>query len=381
MEKIVVACDSFKGSLSSNEVAEAVGKGIKEVFTSCQVVEIPVADGGEGTVESLVDALDGKMIQSQVAGPLSTPVTAEYGISSDGITAIMEMASASGLTLIPPSSRNPLLTTTRGVGQMILDAVCRGCRRVLIGIGGSATNDCGLGMLIALGYRFLDLNGEEIPIGYGMDLERVATIDDSKVSPEIRGTEFIVACDVNNPLYGIDGAAYVFARQKGADDKMIERLDRGMRHFAEIVEKHIGKDLASAPGAGAAGGLGFAFLAFMNASLKPGVEMVLDAIHFNDTIKEADLVITGEGKIDRQTSMGKTPHGVLNRAKKFGIPVIALGGAVEDTDSLCADGFTAILSIQPGPIPLEKAMERATAYANIKQTVTQIMRLLNIKSK
>lgn len=380
MKKIVVACDSFKGSLSSREVAEAVGYGIRNVFPSCKVVNVPVADGGEGTVEALVDALHGKMMKTDMSGPILTPVTAEYGISRDGKTAIMEMASASGLTLLPPSSRNPLLTTTQGVGEMIRDAIKRGCRKVLIGIGGSATNDCGLGMLMALGFRFFDESGNGIHVGCGKDLERVTVIDDSDVPPAIRETEFIVACDVNNPLYGTDGAAYVFARQKGADDEMIVLLDKGMRHFSKVVGEYVGKDMSATPGAGAAGGLGFAFLSFLNASLKPGVDMVLDAIQFDDIIKEADLVITGEGKIDKQTSMGKTPLGVMYRARKQGIQVIAIGGSVEDSDSLCADGFTAIFPIQPGPISLEAAMKKDTAYANIKRTITQIMRLLDMTS-
>lgn len=378
MNKIVVACDSFKGCLSSIEIAKIVSNGIHDVCPSCQVVELPVADGGEGTVEALVEAMNGEMIETRVRGPLNSEVTARYGISHDGNTAFMEMASASGLPLLDPPLRNPLYTTTKGVGDMILDAIARGCRSILLGIGGSATNDCGMGMLIALGYKFFNQEGKEIFSGCGKDLENVSIVDDSEVTQEIRETRFVIACDVSNPLYGPNGAAYVYARQKGADDEMIVRLDKGMRHFAEIINRHTGREVAATPGAGAAGGLGYAFMAFLNANLKPGVDMVLDAINFDEIIKGADMVITGEGKIDRQTSMGKTPQGVMTRARRQQIPVIALGGSVEETEFLNNNGFTAIFPIQSGPLSLKEAMSKPTASANIKRTVTQIMRLLNI---
>lgn len=379
MKRVIVATDSFKGCLTSAEIGRLAARGIHEVFPHCKVTEVPVADGGEGTVEALVHALAGRIVEVEVAGPLMLPVLASYGLSGDGTTAIMEMASASGLPLVPEDLRNPLKTTTRGTGEMILDALRRGCRRVLIGIGGSATNDGGLGMLRTLGFRFYDDAGAEIEIGRGEDLERVVRMDSSQVAPEVFATEFVVVCDVNNPFYGPEGAARVYARQKGADDAMIERLDAGLRKFAEAIARSGRPEIDNMPGAGAAGGLGGAFVAFLNATLKPGIEMVLDAINFDKLIEGADLIITGEGKLDSQTAMGKTPQGVLERAQRQGIPVIAIGGAVEDATSLNDAGFAGVFSIQPGPVLLERAMEPGFASANIVRTVTQIMRLFAIK--
>lgn len=375
MKKIVVASDSFKGSVSSSEVAECAGLAIHKVFPKCEVVKIPVGDGGEGTMETLITAMQGKMVDCIVHDPLMRPIEVTYGISGDEKTAVIGMATASGLTLVPPAERNPLLTTTYGTGEMIKDALKRGCRNFLLGIGGSATNDAGTGMLQALGFRFLDKDGEVLELG-GEMLSRICSIDDSDVLPSLREASFTVACDVNNPFYGEKGAAYVFARQKGADDRMIRVLDDGLRNFATVIKRTGREEIDEIPGAGAAGGLGGGCVAFLKAKLKPGIEMVLDALHFEERIQGADLVITGEGKLDLQTCMGKTPFGVLQAAKKQNIPVIVLGGAVEETEALNKAGFLAVLPILPYPVSLEQAMDKDFTSHNIMRTLEQQMRVM-----
>jgi glycerate kinase len=390
--KIVIASDSFKGSLSSIEVAESVEKGILDVLPSCNVVKVAVADGGEGTKEALCQTLGGKTVEIPVEDPIGRTINASYVILEDGITAVLEMSSASGLTLLTPSERNPMRTSTYGTGQLIADALGRGCRRFLTGIGGSATNDGGMGMLEALGYRFLDDDGNELS-GIGASLSKVCRIDDSRVLQAVRESEFIVACDVDSPLYGPDGAAYVFAPQKGADPEMVRALDDGLRHFAEVssiyvnsfgnrlpdnlddgeylhVNGNVIQDMSSIPGAGAAGGLGYAFVTFLGARLKRGVDMVLDAIGFDKMIEGADLVITGEGRIDAQTFTGKTPYGVLQRASRQGIPVMALAGLVDLDDS---SGFTAIRQITPPDMRLSEAMLPAVASANLRRTISALL--------
>jgi len=374
MKKIVVASDSFKGCLSSLEIVHFAEAGIRKVLPDCEIVGIPVADGGEGTTEALVDAMNGYRVSCEVHDPLMNPIMAAYGILGDGVTAVIEMASASGLTLVPPEKRNPLLTTTYGTGEMIKDALSRGCRRFLIGIGGSATNDAGTGMLQALGFRFLDKYGVELDKG-GKMLEQIAYIDSSKTLPDLQETDFTIACDVNNPFSGENGAAYVYARQKGADDEMIVRLDKGLRQFATIIDASTGKDIDTVSGAGAAGGLGGGFLAFLRARLKPGIQMVLEALDFDNRIRNADLIITGEGKLDRQTGMGKTPAGILEAGKRLQIPVIAIGGVVEDADLLLQQGFLAVFSIQPGPVSLEQAMDKEFAGKQVERMVEQIIRI------
>ena len=298
MMKIVIASDSFKGSLSSMEVAESIGKGILDVCPSCEVVKLAVADGGEGTVDALCQTSGGQMLELQVDDPLGRPVTASYAVLDDGHTAVLEMVSASGLTLLASDERNPMQTSTYGTGQIIADALCRGCRRFLVGIGGSATNDGGMGMLRALGYRFLDPEGNELP-GTGASLSEVCSIDDSYVLPSVMESEFIVACDVDSPLYGLLGAAYVFASQKGADQDMVRALDEGLHNYAGVVSQYfrersypIMSEAYAIPGSGAAGGLGYAFVTFLGARLQRGVDMVLDAIDFDSIIEGADLVIT-----------------------------------------------------------------------------------------
>lgn len=377
IEKIAVAVDSFKGSLSSREVADAFEVGVRRVLPHCEVRKVSVADGGEGTVDALVEMLDGEYVTPTVADPLMRPIKARYGIVDDGCMAVMEMSAASGLPLLSPEERNPLKTTTYGTGEMIADALMRGCRKFLVGIGGSATNDAGVGMLRALGFRFFDSEGQEL-IGGGEILECIETIDDSAVMEELCEATFTVACDVTNPLYGPRGAAYVFAPQKGADEAMVERLDAGLRNFAEAVERYNGERIATLPGAGAAGGLGGGFKALLGARLERGVEMVLGAMRFDDIIADCDLVITGEGRLDAQTVMGKTPSGVLCAAQRRNIPCVAIGGAVAQCKELEESGFAAILPIVSGPILLEQAMQRDVAMANVERTAEQVMRLLNL---
>ena len=395
--KIVIASDSFKGSLSSIEVAESVEKGILDVLPSCNVVKVAVADGGEGTKEALCQTLGGKTVEIPVEDPIGRTINASYVILEDGITAVLEMSAASGLTLLTPSERNPMRTSTYGTGQLIADALGRGCRRFLVGIGGSATNDGGMGMLKALGYRFLDAEGNELS-GIGASLSKVCRIDDSRVLQAVHESEFIVACDVDSPLYGPDGAAYVFAPQKGADSDMVKALDDGLRHYAEVSSIYVNsfgnrlpdnlddgeyllvdcnaiQDRSSMPGVGAAGGLGYAFVTFLGARLKRGVDMVLDAIGFDKMIEGADLVITGEGRIDAQTFTGKTPYGVLQRASRHGIPVMALAGLVDLDDS---SGFTAIRQITPPDMRHSEAMLPAVASANLRRTISALMQQIQI---
>ena len=384
--KIVIASDSFKGSLASIEVARSIEMGILDVFPSCDIVKVAVADGGEGTMDALCQSLGGKVVRIPVEDPIGRTINASYVILEDGNTAVLEMSSASGLTLLTPAERNPMVTSTYGTGQLIDEAIGRGCRRFLVGIGGSATNDAGMGMLKALGYRFLDADGNELS-GAGASLSKVCGIDCSGVSQAVRDSEFIVACDVDSPLYGPDGAAYVFAPQKGADPDMVKALDDGLRHYADVVASYTGKipmhggpsctgetsimkDAASMPGAGAAGGLGYAFVAFFGARLQRGVDMVLDAVGFDSIIEGADLVITGEGRIDAQTLTGKTPYGVLQRASRQNIPVIALAGSVALDDS---SGFTAIRQITPPDMQLSEAMLPAVASTNLRRTISALL--------
>lgn len=374
MKKIIITCDSFKGSLGSEEVGVAASEGVRMADDSIETLVVAVADGGEGTVDALVRGLDGHYVNCTVCGPLGAPVEARYGISGDGATAIMEMAQASGLTLIPESRRNPLYTSTFGTGQMIADALGRGCTTILMGIGGSATNDGGMGLLSALGVRFFDEDGSELKPS-GESLEKIAAIDLNGMDRRARSATFRIACDVDNPLYGPDGAACVFAPQKGADAEAVERLDRGLRNYARIVEKTTGRDVAAMPGAGAAGGLGACFAAFFRSALEPGIELMLNAIHFDEIIAGADLIITGEGRLDSQTVHGKTPYGVLCAGRRQGIPVVAIGGAVTAYAELAAAGFRAVFPVVPGPCTLAEAMDAATARRNVANTVAQIVRL------
>ena len=371
MKKIVVASDSFKGSLSSMEVADAVERAVLQTYPLCEVVKVDVADGGEGTMDALRQTLGGRTHCVEVLDPLGRPIRASYVILDDDITAVIEMAVASGLPLLTEEERNPLKTSTYGTGQLIADALDKGCRKFLIGIGGSSTNDAGMGMLQALGYCFLDAQSNDLR-GCGESLERVSSIDDSTINPALAQSEFIVACDVDAPLDGPKGAACVFAPQKGADPETVERLDKGLKHFSEEVSKSMDavEDYAQIPGAGAAGGLGFGLMAFMNARLVSGIDMVLDAIGFDSIIKDADLIVTGEGKIDSQTMTGKAPCGVLRRAKHQGIPVVAIAGCVQLTqEESMAAGFEDYLQVTPPDMSLEDAMGPKTASENIYQSL------------
>lgn len=372
-KKIVVASDSFKGSLTSLQVAQNVERAVCEVYPSCDVVKVNVADGGEGTMDALQQTLGGRKVTLLVSDPLGRPVHASYVILEDGITAVLEMSAASGLPLLTPEERDPSKTSTLGTGELICDALAQGCRKFLVGIGGSATNDAGMGMLHALGYRFLDAGGAELP-PVGGSMINVASIDMSSRNPVLDDAKFIVACDVKAPLYGPEGAAYVFAPQKGADKDMVEALDMGLRHFAEVSAAVIGIDCSSFEGSGAAGGLGFAFRQFLGARLERGVEMVLDAINFNELLKGADLVITGEGRVDSQTLTGKTPFGVAQRALRQGIPVVAIGGSVTlYPNQAQLAGFKDVLQVTPEGMPLSEAMKPEVAADNVYHTIKSLL--------
>ena len=376
MKKIVIASDSFKGSLSSAEVAACGERAVHRLFPDCKVVQLPVADGGEGTVETLTAALGGQSVTAIVHDPLGRLITARYGWIAQEQTALIEMAAASGLPLLPLEERNPWLTSTYGTGELIRNALERGCHKFLIAIGGSATNDGGMGLLQALGFRFLDAEGKELP-GCGGSLQQIQQIDSSGVLVDLAQCLFTVACDVTNPFYGPTGAAYVFAPQKGADAEMVEALDQGLRHFAQLIHTTQGIAIDQLAGTGAAGGLGGGLVAFLNARLTPGIEMVLDALRFDTQITGADLIITGEGKLDAQTCMGKTPLGILRRAQQQGIPVVALGGAVEASEALNQCGFLAVFPILPYPTSLTEAMDSSFTQQNIERTIAQVLRLFS----
>lgn len=371
MNKAIIAIDSFKGCLTSEEAGSAVLEGIKTIFPDCEILLFPIADGGEGMLDLLISATKGKYRTLPAHGPLMELMQGRYGISGDGQTAIIEMAAVNGLPLVSEEKRNPMLTTTYGTGELILDALKQGCRRFIVGIGGSATNDAGLGMLQALGFRFLDKQGNLLGTG-GKIMSQVASIDTSAVHPALKEAHFTIACDVHNPFCGPDGAAYIFAPQKGADTRMVKELDTGMQALSRIIRSSTGKDISDIPGSGAAGGMGGGFLAFLNAELKPGIRLMLEALDFGKKIKEADLIFTGEGRADRQTVMGKVPSGILEEARKQNIPVIVLAGSIEDADLMNQAGFQGVFSITPGPISFENAMKPEFAKENIRRLVTQI---------
>ena len=373
--KIVIAIDSLKGSLSSMEAGHAIEQGIRNVLPETKVLVKPLADGGEGTTEALVEGLGGDMVQVQVHGPLETPVNAAYGVIRESNTAIMEMAAAAGIILVGKDKR-PLDATTYGVGEMIRDAITRGCREFIIGIGGSATNDGGIGMLTALGYEFLDAEGKPAGIGAGA-LYKVAKICDDKVMPELKDCHFRIACDVTNPLCGENGSTYIYGPQKGVTVELWDELDHAMGAYAQVVKAYNGTDYAKTPGAGAAGGLGFAFLSFLSGELLPGIELVLNAVEMDKAMEGADLVFTGEGRLDYQTAMGKAPVGIAKMAKKHGAKVIALAGAVIEGAQECNEqGIDAYFPILRQVVTLDEAMDPATARKNMVETTEQVMRLV-----
>lgn len=360
--KIVIAPDSFKESLSALDAANAIERGFKSIFPDAQYKKMPMADGGEGTVQSVVDATGGSIIERSVTGPLGDPVQAFFGLMGDGKTAVIEMAAASGLHLVPPEKRNPLVTSTRGTGELIAAAMDTGVQHIIIGIGGSSTNDAGAGMIQALGGKLLDKTGREIGPGGGAIAE-LSAIDMSNLDSRLQDVHIEVACDVDNPLTGPRGASAVFSPQKGATPGMVQLLDRNLGHFADVVEHALGKPFRDIEGAGAAGGIGGSLLAFLNADLKRGIDIVLDAVNFEEEVKGADLVITGEGRIDSQTIYGKTPIGVAKAAKKYGIPVIGLAGSLSDDSHIVHEhGIDALFSIVPGVITLSDAFEKASIY-------------------
>ncbi|OLQ55786.1 glycerate kinase [Bacillus licheniformis] len=360
--KIIIAPDSFKESLSALEAADAIERGFKSVFPGADYRKLPMADGGEGTVQSLVDATNGWIKEQIVKGPLGEPVEAFFGMLGDGKTAVIEMAAASGLHLVPVEKRNPLVTTTKGTGELITAALDAGAERLIIGIGGSATNDGGAGMIQALGGRLLDESGREIGSGCGA-LSQLASIDVSGLDPRIHHVKLEVACDVDNPLTGPRGASAVFGPQKGATDDMVRVLDQHLTHFADVAEKALGTTFRETEGAGAAGGLGWSLLAFLHADLKRGIDIVLEAVDFENEVQDADLVITGEGRIDSQTIYGKTPIGVAKAAKAYDVPVIGIAGSISrDSDAVYQHGIDALFSIVPGAVPLEDAFEHAVEY-------------------
>ena len=377
--KIVIAMDSFKGSLTSMEAGAAVCSGILRVYPNAKISVLPMADGGEGTVEALTLGMGGELQSIKVTGPSDDQkITAQYGILRDKKTAIIEMAAAAGLTLLPLEKRNPLYTTTYGVGEILRDAIHKGCRHFIVGIGGSATNDGGLGMLQALGWQMLDNVGEAVPHN-ALGLERLAVIDDSTVLPELKECTFRIACDVTNPLLGQEGCSAVFGPQKGAPPNMIPIMDEWLQHYAELAKAKYPQANPQAPGAGAAGGLGFAFLTFTRANLESGINIVMKETRLEEQIAAADLVITGEGRLDGQTVMGKAPIGIARIAKKYEKPVIAFSGCVTPDARLCnTHGIDAYFPILRQVTTLSQALDPKNAQQNMTDTVEQVFQLIKI---
>lgn len=367
MLRIIAAFDSFKGSLTSREAGEAFCRGFKDVCPDSEVVVLPIADGGEGMAEAVCEGVGGEMVTAVVSDPLGRKLEARYALINGGATAVIAMSAASGLTLLQPYERNPLVASTYGTGELVLDALERGCREIIVGLGGSATNDGGVGMLRALGYRFYDSEGVELcdtmPI-----LERLHSISTAQRNPLLMGVKITAAVDVDNPLCGARGAAEVFARQKGADEDMVARLDCALRHYADVV------DAASADiaGAGAAGGMGYALCTLLGARMHSGIDIVLSLHRFDEVVRGAHMVVTGEGSIDAQTLYGKAPAGVLAVAQRHGVPVVALGGRVEGVAELLAGGFSDVRAITPNGQPLADAMQRSVAMHNMERAARRL---------
>jgi glycerate kinase len=362
--KIVIAPDSFKENLTSLEVAGELETGLKRVWPNATYVKVPMADGGEGTVQSLVDATGGQIVKVEVSGPMGARVMASYGLLGDGKTAVIEMAEASGLPLVPKEQRNPLIATTFGTGELIGDAIKRGVNEIILGIGGSATNDAGAGLAQALGVRFLNFGGAPIPdLIAGGHLDKVQAVDMSAVNPGLAKIRISVACDVTNPLCGEKGASRVYGPQKGATPEMVEQLDKNLAHFAHVIKRSIGQDVIDRPGAGAGGGIGAGLMAFTNATLKRGVELVVAATRLEEHMQGADLAITGEGRVDFQTAFGKTPSGVAAAAKKHGVPVVAIGGGLaDDAGGVFQHGIDGLETATPNAMPLDVAIKKSRQY-------------------
>lgn len=371
--KITVAIDSFKGCISSAEAGNAAAKGILRAFPSADVTVFPIADGGEGTVDALTEALGGRIVTARVTSPVGQKIFARYGIA--GSTAIIEIAAAAGLALTPDAERNPMHTTTYGVGEMIRNAIDNGCRDFIIGLGGSATNDCGMGMLKALGFEFLDNDGSHVPFG-AEGVIKTAFISCKNVLPKLSECSFKIACDVKNPLCGPSGCSAVFAPQKGALPQDIPVMDAAMARFAELTKQIFPQANAAAPGAGAAGGLGFAFMTYLGGSMHSGIKLIIDRTGIEESIASSDLVITGEGRLDAQTAMGKVPSGIAGLAKRHGKPVVALAGCIGDgADECLMQEIDAYFPILRSPMELKQAMDPKTAAENLAATAQQVMRL------
>lgn len=374
MLRIIAAFDSFKGSLTSREAGEAFRRGFMAVHPDSEVVVLPIADGGEGMAEAICEGVGGEMTSAIVHDPFGRKVEARYALVNGGNTAVIAMSAASGLMLITPEERNPLVASTYGTGELIIDALERGCREIVVGLGGSATNDCGVGMLRALGYRFYDGEGVELCDTISI-LERVDSISTAERNPLLMGVKFTAAVDVDNPLYGASGAAHIFAPQKGATPAMVERLDMALRHYADVVDS----DSADVAGAGAAGGMGYALYVMLGARMQPGIEIVLSMLGFERRAKGCSLMVTGEGSIDAQTLHGKAPAGVLAAAQPLGIPVVALGGRVEGIAELMAGGFSDVRAITPVGQPLAEAIQRDVAMQNMERAARKLALSLGLE--
>jgi glycerate 2-kinase len=379
--KIILAPDSFKENLTSLQVAAALEKGVRRVLPKARCIKVPMADGGEGTVQSLVDATGGKFLRKQVTGPAGNRISARYGMLADGETAVIEMAEASGLHLVSGKTQNPLKTTTYGTGELMLDAVKRGAKKIIIGIGGSATNDGGVGMAQALGICFLNKQGKEITeLGTGGMINKIAGIDMKGLNSQIKKTKIIVACDVNNPLCGKTGASVVFGPQKGATPAMVKTLDANLKHLGAVIKKDLKKEVIKVKGAGAAGGLGAGLLAFTKAKMKSGVDIVIEATDLHKHLKGADLVLTGEGRVDFQTAFGKTPSGVAKAARKHRIPTVAIGGGItDDANGVFAHGIDGLESACARDMSLEEAI--ANSKAHLTNAAERVVRLVLIGKK
>ncbi len=375
MTKYVVAPDSFKESMTAKEVCDAMEKGIKEADSAAEVIKVPMADGGEGTVDSLVDATQGQRVIVEVTGPLGNKISAYYGILGNGTTAVIELAKASGLEIVEKKKRNPMITTTFGTGELIRDALDHNVKEIIIGLGGSSTNDGGSGMAQALGAKLLDQNNHQIPFGGG-NLDKLDKIDISNLDSRLQDVKIILASDVTNPLIGKDGASRVFGPQKGATPEMVEKLENNLQHYAKIVKRDLNKEVALVSGAGAAGGLGAGLMAFTTCEMRRGVDLAIEVTKLEEKIRDADYVFTGEGGTDFQTKFGKTPYGVAKLGKKYHKPVISLAGYLgEGIDSLYSEGFTAIFGIIPGACDLSTALKNGPS--NVARTTENIVRLLN----
>ena len=375
MTKYVVAPDSFKESMTAKEVCDAMEKGIKKADSAAEVIKVPMADGGEGTVDSLVDATNGQRVIVEVTGPLGNKISAYYGILGNGTTAVIEMAKASGLEIVEKKKRNPMITTTFGTGELIRDALDHNVKEIIIGLGGSSTNDGGSGMAQALGAKLLDQNNNQISFGGG-NLDKLDKIDISNLDSRLQDVKIISASDVTNPLIGKDGASSVFGPQKGATPEMVEKLENNLQHYAKIIKRDLNKDVASVSCSGAAGGLGAGLMAFTTCKMRQGVDIAIEVTKLEEKVKSADYVFTGEGGTDFQTKFGKTPYGVAKLGKKYHKPVISLAGYLgEGIDSLYSEGFTAIFGIIPGACDLSTALKNGPS--NVARTTENIVRLLN----